>query len=124
MPKNTEHISTDSQHENYFDAASLQNESLDEIDAEAMFLPEGGIVMNARFADDNGQNVTEIRIDKDGRKTGLIDGEPIGDEQIVRLGEVLGVDLSGSVNPNELDVEADSPLIDSLDRGTSDVKKE
>lgn len=114
-----------SSHENLYEADENEQQLEDEIDAVALWQPDGGIVINARFAGANGgQDVVELRIDKDGSKQAIIDGQPADEDQIVKLGDVLGINLSGDVDPNDIEVRDDSPLQDSLNQERMTIEQQ
>ncbi len=105
---------------------SDNEQKAESIDADATRLPDGAVQINANFVDANNEsNVIHLILRKDGQKELLLNGVQPEDsgEAAAKVGELLGVDLSGNVDPDQLHIESDSPLAQSLGQERDEVKQ-
>lgn len=108
MPTNT---LTKPTSENLYTDAPVTKKPHDEIDAVVTWQPQGGLVIDARFAGGNGgQDVAEVAIDQHGNVEATIDGQQLSDIQTAMLGDALGVNLPNKVDPNDIELLPGSPL--------------
>lgn len=101
----------------YTEPAALKKSPHDDIDAEVTWRPEGGLVIDARFAGSNGgQDVAEVSIDPHGNVEATIDDQRLSDVQTAMLGDALGMNLPSKVNPDDIELLPGSPLQSAFDR--------
>lgn len=108
---------TKSNPRNLYADDSVAQKSHDEIDAVVTWQPQGGLVIDARFAGSNGgQDVAEVFIDRHGTVRATIDGQDLTDLQTAMLGDALGVSLPNKVDPNDIELLPGSPLLTAFNR--------
>ena len=108
MPTNTLSKPTS---ENLYADTAAEEKPHDEIDAVVTWQPQGGLIIDARFAGANGgQDVAEVSIDSHGNVEATIDDQQLSDVQTAMLGDALGVNLPSKVDPDDIELLPGSPL--------------